>query len=109
MEKEMRTVPEIIQKLREKHFIHDFCVKDEKISSNETGETFSPEDLIIERIYRYEGESDPGDMSVVYGITSKSGTRGILIDAYGTYADPEVAEVITKIPVREVDENQATA
>lgn len=105
----MKTVPEIIQKLHEKHFIHDFCVKDHCLSCTETSETFLPEDVIIERIYRYEGDSDPADMIIVYGITAKSGTQGILMDAYGTYADPKIAEVIKKIPVREVDENQTTS
>ncbi|MEP7146982.1 MAG: phosphoribosylpyrophosphate synthetase [bacterium] len=109
MEKEMKTVPELIQKLREKHFIHDFCVKDHSLYCNETSETFSEEELLIERIYRYEGDSDPGDTTIVYGITAKSGTQGVLIDAYGTYADPKIAEVIKKIPVREVDENQVTS
>ena len=79
------------------------------IYCNETDESFSPEDLLIERIYRYEGDSDPADMTVVYGITAKNGTQGILLDAYGTYADPEVAHVIKRIPVREVDENQVTS
>ncbi len=109
MEKEMETVPEIIQKLHEKHFIHDFCVKDNKVSCNDTNEVFTPEDLLIERIYRYEGVSDPGETTIVYGITAKSGTQGVLMDAYGTYADPKIAEVIKKIPVREVDENQVKA
>lgn len=45
-------------------------------------------------------------MSVLYGITSNTGVQGILIDAYGTYSDPQIAEVIKRIPVRELDENQ---
>ncbi len=102
----MITVPEIIQKLRTKHFIHDFCVQDECVRCNETNESFPPEELIIERIYRYEGDSDPADMVIVYGITAKTGTQGVLMDAYGTYADVKMAEVIKKIPIQEVDENQ---
>jgi hypothetical protein len=103
----MNTVIEIIKKLRNEHFIYDFEVKKERIISKDTNESFAPEDLIIENTYRYEGDSNPSDNAVVYAITAKSGTMGILIDSFGVYADPELAEVVGNIPVREEYELKA--
>jgi hypothetical protein len=35
----------------------------------------NPQKYEIKHIYRYEGNTDPGDEAVVYGIQSKSGKR----------------------------------
>ncbi|MDZ4713502.1 MAG: phosphoribosylpyrophosphate synthetase [bacterium] len=109
MEKEMNTLVEHIQRLRDKQYIHDFVIEKEMVCSKETNEIFEPENLIIERTYRYEGDSNPDDMTVAYGIAAPSGTKGVIIDAYGTYANPKISEAVRKIPVREVDENQVTS
>jgi hypothetical protein len=44
--------------------------------------------------------SDPDDMAIVYAIESGSGVRGTLVDAFGVYASPAVADVLARIPVR---------
>jgi hypothetical protein len=100
MGKEMKTLTETIDKFRSKEFIYDFYIKDGKLRSDETKESFMPEDLIIERTGRYEGDSNPDDMSIIYAITSESGTKGILLDAYGTYADPQISEFIKDVPIK---------
>jgi hypothetical protein len=100
MGKEMKTLTETIDKFRSKEFIYDFYIKEGKLRSDETKESFVPEDLIIERTGRYEGDSNPDDMSIIYAITSESGTKGILLDAYGTYADPQISEFIKDVPIK---------
>lgn len=102
----MNTLTETIEKFRAKQFIHDFNIKDNLLISPDTNESFKPEDVMIERTGRYEGDSNPDDMSIIYGITANSGTQGILIDAYGTYANPKISEFIKSVPVKEKDENQ---
>lgn len=104
----MKTLSEMMQKFRDKHFIHDFEIKDNLLICKETNESFDAEDLIVERTYRYEGDSNPDDMSILYAITAISGTQGILLDAYGTYANPRISEFIKNVPVREVSEKQVT-
>jgi hypothetical protein len=39
-------------------------------------------------------------MSVVYGIEATDGTRGVVVDAYGVYADPRLSEVLKNVKVR---------
>jgi hypothetical protein len=47
-----------------------------------------PEDFVIDEFYRFEGPSNPSDMSIVYAVTSdKYNLKGVLINAYGTYAN----------------------
>lgn len=46
---------------------------------------------VIERQFRFEGDSDPGDEAIVLGIRCPScGTRGVLVSAYGHAADPDL-------------------
>jgi hypothetical protein len=102
----MKTVLEIINRLREKHYSDDFEVKDGKFCSKDSGECFNADDLMIEKVYRYEGDSNPDDNAIVYAITAKNGCKGVLVDSYGTYADVSIAKLIGAIPVREEHELQ---
>lgn len=53
-----------------------------------------PEDFEIDEVYRFEGMNDPGDNEVLYAISSSDHkVKGVLLDAYGTYADA-ISEVM---------------
>ncbi len=62
--------------------------------------TYGPAEVTIRESYRFEGVSDPDDLSVVYAIEAADGTRGVLVDAFGAYADPAVARVLRDVAVR---------
>ncbi|HWD87394.1 MAG TPA: hypothetical protein VG367_04655 [Mucilaginibacter sp.] len=56
------------------------------------------DDFEIDEFYRFEGESNPSDMSIVYAISSpKNNLKGVLIDAYGTYAENNESAVHAKL------------
>jgi hypothetical protein len=97
----MKTVLEITNLLREQGYKENFNLKDNKITGDSGNKMYAPEELIIEKTERYEGDSNPSDNAIIYAITAKDGTKGILIDSYGAYSDPEMAKIIGKIPVRE--------
>ena len=96
---DMKTLSEMLEVLHEKGYIHDFEIKEGKLYSKDTDEFFKPEDVVIEKVYRFEGESDPADMSVLYGITSNSGTKGTLIDAFGTYDDERISKFLKGVKI----------
>ena len=46
---------------------------------------------VVERFYRFEGPSDPGDEAIVLAVRCQTcGQRGTLVSAFGPDADPEV-------------------
>ncbi|RPI15798.1 MAG: hypothetical protein EHM58_13360 [Ignavibacteriae bacterium] len=96
---EMKTLSEMIELLHHKGYIHDMEITEHGLKSKDTDELFKPEELIIEKVYRFEGDSDPADMAVLYGITSNSGTKGTLIDAFGTYQNPRIGEFLKKVRI----------
>jgi hypothetical protein len=64
------------------------------------GKTFRADELTIREFHRFEGVSDPDDMSIVYAIESRDGTRGTLVDAFGVYSNPDVSAVLEGVPIR---------
>ena len=97
----MNTITDIINELRAKKYTRDFIIENDLLKCKETDESFAPNELIIEEIHRFEGDSNPDDMSIIYAINTISGTRGLIIDAYGTYSNPQISAFIKDVPVRE--------
>jgi len=100
----MKTLTEVIQRLREKEYIHDFEISHKKLISKDTGEQFAPHDMTIDKSFRFEGDSNPDDMSILYSLTANTGTKGIIIDAYGTYSNPEISAFIKEVHCTEEEE-----
>jgi hypothetical protein len=88
-----------IAALRQDGFTGDFAASDGELQLIGADRRFRPEDCRILNHFRFEGTSDPGDMSIVYALETRDGTRGILVDAFGTYADPEVGAVVSRMTI----------
>ena len=58
---------------------------------------YKPDEVHIHNFYRFEGESSPDDMAILYLIETTDGTKGTLVDAYGTYADAKINDFIKAV------------
>ncbi len=96
-----RNLLEAVDGLRSRGFTYDFNYENACLFCDKISERFSAKDLKITEYYRFEGMSDPEDSSVIYAIESKDGHKGILIDAYGAYADEHKNAFIANIEVLE--------
>jgi hypothetical protein len=94
------TLAATLAALEQRGFTEHFEVTGDRIHAVERSRTFLPDELTIREVYRFEGVSDPDDMSIVYAIEARDGTRGTLIDAFGVYADPAVGALLERIPIR---------
>ena len=92
----------ILEQLKIKGYTADLLLIKEGLLSKDTNEVFKSADIVIEKVYRFEGNSNPDDMSVMYGVKSMSGVRGVIIDAYGTYGNPELTEFLKNVRMEEV-------
>ena len=105
---EMTTVTSVLEKLRIKKHDQEFRMTPEGFTPG-NNKYYQPEDLKIIRTYRFEGESDPSDSSVIYVIEANDGLIGYSIDAYGVYSDhgdDGYDDFIRKVPVEEREEQQ---
>jgi hypothetical protein len=96
-ENHYETVSEAITQLQKKGYTIDFNLKENSLAQH--SEKFNVDFEIVD-VYRYEGNSDPGDEAVVYAIESKTGLKGVLVTGYGISMDSESAEILKKIPIR---------
>jgi hypothetical protein len=94
-----RTLNGVIEKLTERGFVERFDVRDGQLRALGSGRTFDAEDITIREYQRFEGVSDPDDASVVYAIETGSGTKGLLVDAFGPYANPEVGRLLETVEI----------
>lgn len=61
----------------------DFNIKDKFLVCNDLSDQLSPEDFQIDRVYRFEGATDPEDQSILYAISStKHNKKGILVNGW---------------------------
>ena len=74
----MNTLSNILEKLRLKKLDNEFRWSPDGFSAGK-GKTYQPEDLKIVKVYRFEGESDPSDSSVLYIIEANDGLVGYSI------------------------------
>ena len=93
----METLSERMNILKENGYREDFKVVGRKLHTADETQSFLPSQIIINEHFRFEGESDPGDMTVLYAIETDNGIKGLLIDGFGTYSDPEQVEFMQKI------------
>jgi hypothetical protein len=86
----VETLTEAIARLRAQGFLRDFtAVAGGRLRCGECGTEVDPADLQIDEIVRFEGESDPGDESILYALSSPCGHSGLYSAAYGPDATTE--------------------
>src|SRR3546814_12870351 len=72
---EMSTLSGVMKKLAEKGYDQELRITRQGGELQSSGEVFKPKDLLIVRIFRFEGISDPADMSVLYAVEMAGGNR----------------------------------
>jgi hypothetical protein len=99
---EMTTLSSVLERLRIKKIDNEFRWTPEGFTAGK-GKVYTPDQLTIIKTYRFEGESDPSDMEILYIIKANDGLIGYSIDAYGAYSNHEDEEgydnFIRQIPI----------
>lgn len=91
----MRTLTEVLKVISAEGFSEEFIVKDGGLYLKDR--KYAPDELAIAKFYRFEGDSNPDDMSIIYSIMTCDGHKGVLIDAFGTYSNPDIDALIKNI------------
>jgi hypothetical protein len=82
------TLVEALNDLKKRGYTLDFNVLPDGLHCAERDIRLYPEDFEIVEVYRFEGETNPTDESILYAIESNIGEKGVLVNAYGRDADP---------------------
>lgn len=103
---EMTTLSQVLERLRIRKQDNEFKMTDAGFCTS-SNKCYTSEELTIIKVYRFEGDSDPSDSSVLYLIEANDGLIGYTIDAYGVYSnhdDDGYDDFLKKIQIAEREE-----
>ncbi|MBC7921391.1 MAG: phosphoribosylpyrophosphate synthetase [Ferruginibacter sp.] len=92
---------QVMEDLRKGGYPCDFHMRGDEFVCADTDKAYQPNELVIVNTYRFEGESDPGDMTILYAIEAEDGSKGLCLDAYGSDSTPELDEFIKNVKIVE--------
>ena len=97
----MNTLTAVVNKVVKAGYTDSFKVNKQGLYSTARANYYGPSQVRIINFYRFEGQSDPADNTILYVIETDDNQKGTLIDAYGPYSD----EATNKF-MQEVEEMQ---
>ena len=94
------TVTEAVNDLIKRGYTYNFNLGEDCIECKTHNLKLSPDEFRIDEHYRFEGDTDPADETIVYAISSgKHKLKGILVNAFGVYSDSASNDLVEKLKV----------
>jgi hypothetical protein len=87
----MSTLLDCLNHAVKKGYTENFQITNSCLSVHDDRLYYHPSDVSIKNFYRFEGQSDPQENSILYLIETCDGRKGTVIDAYGIYADSRLS------------------
>ena len=104
--KNFETLVDATNDLMKRGYIANLSMEGDTIDDKSQDIHMTADDFEIDEFYRFEGQSNPSDMSIVYAINSpKYNLKGILVNAYGMYADDSSSAIQAKLHHGQVSDN----
>jgi len=95
----MTDLEKVQENLEKYGYTEQFRVEKGKLVGMESKKKYKPSDVKAVNFYRFEGITDPGDMSILYAIETSDGSKGTLTDAYGRYSDDDTGDFMKQVEV----------
>ena len=91
----------VTEELKQQGFTDQFQMEESKLKSTSTGQHYAPGDITIEKHFRFEGTSDPSAMTILYAVSTNSGNKGTVVNAFGTYGDSDLNDFMKEVEEKE--------
>lgn len=97
-ESQPATLAEAVDELTAAGYEEDFQAVEGGLRATRSDCLHEPEKLVIDRVFRFEGETDPDDEAVVFALHCRThGTRGTYAVAYGSAMAPLDVEMVRRL------------
>ena len=96
----------LMNKLEAEGFTDQYRVENNRLMNLSCNKDYGPEEVTAVNFYRYEGPSNPDDMSILYAIETTDGRKGTLMDAYGTYSDDDLGAFMQSVEIHKKAHDQ---
>lgn len=101
----MTTLSEVTNLLKERGYTKDLTLKSNHLTCDGTEIKLFPGEFIVDKHYRFEGPSDPGDEAIVFAISSSNhDLKGVLINGYGVYSEGISDEMLQALNERNANQ-----
>ncbi len=92
------TLSEAINDLTKSGYTVNFNIIRDCIECSEKNIRLEPSEFEIDEVHRFQEMSDVDNESILYAISStENNIKGLLVNAYGIYADTDSAILISKL------------
>jgi hypothetical protein len=92
-----RSMVNVTNTLKKNGFTEDFRITEEGMCAGNSSKTYRPDEVRIVDFYRFEGNTNPDDMSIMYAIETMDGQKGTISNSYGPYADATVDDFLKQV------------
>jgi len=92
------TVIDATNNLRRRGYTTNFVLSDDKMHDSDSDNFYAPKDMQIDEFHRFEGMSNPADSSIVFAVSCKDGTKGLVVSSYGANASAKLDAFMEKVP-----------
>ncbi|MHA7056988.1 hypothetical protein ACWGOQ_0007190 [Aquimarina sp. M1] len=89
---------EYITIYQDKGYTANFIFKDGKLFNSESKNEYNPKQVHVVAEHRFEGASNPNDMSILYVVKMEDNSKGIVLAGYGPSGNLELADFFKSIP-----------
>jgi hypothetical protein len=94
------TLSQAVEDLKKQGYTHELTLTEEGLFNNAL--PLNPLLFTIDSFHRFEGPSDPADMSIVYAVSSETlGLKGLLVGDYGGKAQDFIHKMVKNLPAHE--------
>ena len=97
------TLVEAIEALRKLGYTHNFSVNQSGMLVEGRKEGYIADEVELHEFHRFEGNTNPSDMSIVYAVQTNSGKRGIVVDSYGVNGSEITSKFMNKVAQKQFD------
>ena len=96
---EMQSLVSVENKLNKEGYTQDFNVVDGRLQTigSDSNKSYAADEVTIVDFYRFEGESNPDDMAILYVLETNDGVKGTISTAYGVYADTDTDDYLKQV------------
>jgi hypothetical protein len=95
----MTDLQKVQDNLEKYGYTEQFRVEKDKLVGMTSKKKYKPKDVKAANFYRFEGITDPDDMSILYAIETCDGSKGTLTDAYGRYSDEDTGAFMKQVEI----------
>lgn len=93
------TVSEAVNGMVKRGYTHNFTTCNGGVECSVMDLKLSPDQFKITEVYRFEGNTDPADEAIVYGIESVDGIKGVLVNGYGASNDSFINNILKDLGI----------